>query len=317
MYQADPWLRPHLIPDHDGVLALLEELGLSAAQCAHIAQRAHALHVGAEAVALQWQLIDEDTFYRGLARKLGLAFVDQPFRVDRVGLSPHAVEAGLLPLAQGPIIAAPQGPALKRFLEARPDQCRITTPRLLRESLQASFRMDVTLTASANLPLVTPDESASRDGHAAGFVAAAWLIIVVSIAFKDTFGSLFVTAPLFLLFSWTIGQRLSALYHAAHRPKGRASPVMLPAALPFYSVLVPLYREDDILKRLIASLEALDYPPEKLEILLLIEDEDHITQKALQSVKLPPFMRVIRCPHGAPRTKPRALNIGLRECRGD
>eukprot|EP00873_Tetraselmis_striata_P043598 jgi/Tetstr1/463862/TSEL_008673.t1 len=44
---------------------------------------------------------------------------------------------------------------------------------------------------------------------------------------------------------------------------------------PFYSVLVPLYREARVAPVLAAALDALDYPRQRLEILFLLEEDDH------------------------------------------
>lgn len=87
--------------------------------------------------------------------------------------------------------------------------------------------------------------------------------------------------------------------------------------LPLYTVLVPLFREARILPTLVERLTRLDYPPECLEVLLLIESDDEQTQSAARQFPLPPHVRSILVPPGRPQTKPRALNIGLHEARGD
>lgn len=317
MFQADPRQRALLDYRPLDALAVLEALGVSAEQRGHIAKRAEALNVGPEAVAIQWRLVEEDAFYATLASLLGLPFIDRPFVIDRIGLSPHAVEAGGAPMRDGPVIIAPQGEALLRFFKKRPADCGLTSPRLLRESLRAGLHYDASLSAAAMLSVVTPDESALRDGHAAGFVMAAWLIMCVALAFAETLYSLIVTLPLFVLFSWTVGQRLLSVIHARRPQQSADRVIILPASLPFYSVLVPLYREEQVLRRLVQALEGLDYPPEKLEVLFLVEEDDDITHKALSAIELPAFMRLVPCPKGAPRTKPRALNVGLHECRGE
>jgi cellulose synthase/poly-beta-1,6-N-acetylglucosamine synthase-like glycosyltransferase len=87
--------------------------------------------------------------------------------------------------------------------------------------------------------------------------------------------------------------------------------------LPSYSILVPLYREASVIRGLLAALEALDYPADKLEVKLLVEDDDGETIHAVESVELSPQFEMIRVPAGEPRTKPKALNIGLTQARGD
>jgi len=83
------------------------------------------------------------------------------------------------------------------------------------------------------------------------------------------------------------------------------------ADLPLYTVMVPLHRKRKMLPELIRRLCALDYPTDKLQILLLIEKDDDATRAALRDVVLPPYIQAISVPLGHPKTKPRALNFGL------
>ena len=86
--------------------------------------------------------------------------------------------------------------------------------------------------------------------------------------------------------------------------------------LPMVSIMVPMFREHDIAPRLVQRLGRLDYPKELLDILLVIEEEDSVTRRALASADLPHWMRVVVVPQGPIKTKPRALNFALNFCRG-
>ncbi|GAA5066060.1 glycosyltransferase [Roseibacterium beibuensis] len=97
------------------------------------------------------------------------------------------------------------------------------------------------------------------------------------------------------------------------RPEG-AAPTLL--RLPVVTVLVPLYREAEIASHLVRRLARLDYPPERLDVILCVEEDDAITSAALAATHLPPHIRAIRVPPGTPRTKPRALNYALNYARG-
>ncbi len=88
------------------------------------------------------------------------------------------------------------------------------------------------------------------------------------------------------------------------------------AELPVYSVLVPLFREAAVAQQLIEALCTLDYPRAKLDILIVLEEDDHITRAALRRVELPPFIRTITMPALGPRTKPKALAAALPFTRG-
>jgi len=88
------------------------------------------------------------------------------------------------------------------------------------------------------------------------------------------------------------------------------------AALPIYTVLVPLLREAHVVPDLLRALDAIDYPAEKLEVLLVVECIDEETQDALRRVHLASQMRVIVVPDGQPRTKPRACQYALQFAQG-
>lgn len=89
-----------------------------------------------------------------------------------------------------------------------------------------------------------------------------------------------------------------------------------PPRKPVVSIMVPLFREPDIAPRLVARLGALTYPRELLDVMLVVEEDDHLTRAALARSRLPHWMRVIPVPDSALRTKPRALNYALNFARG-
>lgn len=89
------------------------------------------------------------------------------------------------------------------------------------------------------------------------------------------------------------------------------------AELPIYSILVPMFREGQVLPDLVAAISALDYPTAKLDVLLVLESVDAETQDVARRLDLPGFMRVIVVPDSQPRTKPKALNYALQFARGD
>jgi cellulose synthase/poly-beta-1,6-N-acetylglucosamine synthase-like glycosyltransferase len=113
---------------------------------------------------------------------------------------------------------------------------------------------------------------------------------------------------------------LAMLLHpgAAQNPPSRR-PDIAPHLLrpPVVSLLVPMFREPEIAERLVTHLARMRYPPERLDILLLLEEDDACTARALSTADLPPNMRVITVPTGHPRTKPRALNYALPFARGE
>ncbi len=89
------------------------------------------------------------------------------------------------------------------------------------------------------------------------------------------------------------------------------------ADLPFYTVMVPLFREGDVAAQLVQAMGQLEYPRNKLEVLLLLEEDDDETRKAVDRIVLPPYFQRLVVPLGSPKGKPRALNYGLLYARGE
>lgn len=87
--------------------------------------------------------------------------------------------------------------------------------------------------------------------------------------------------------------------------------------LPVYTILVPMYKESEVIPYLLGNLERLDYPKAKLDVRLLIEEDDVDAQALLKEMKLPPYYTTIVVPHSLPKTKPKACNYGLIRARGD
>ncbi len=87
--------------------------------------------------------------------------------------------------------------------------------------------------------------------------------------------------------------------------------------LPTYTILVPLYREANVVGNLVAALRALDYPPARLQILLLVEADDRGTHDALRRQELASPFEILVVSDGPPKTKPKACNEGLSRAVGE
>lgn len=80
--------------------------------------------------------------------------------------------------------------------------------------------------------------------------------------------------------------------------------------LPVYTVLLPVYKEPEIVQNLLNGVGRLDYPADKLEILLLVEEDDPETRDAAETVDHE-GIRVVTVPQSQPKTKPKACNYGM------
>ncbi len=89
------------------------------------------------------------------------------------------------------------------------------------------------------------------------------------------------------------------------------------ATLPIYTVLVPAYRETRVLPVLARALSELEYPHDRLDVKLLLEEDDTEMVAAAQGMNLPTFIDIVLVPASHPRTKPKACNYGLHLSRGE
>lgn len=87
--------------------------------------------------------------------------------------------------------------------------------------------------------------------------------------------------------------------------------------LPVYSVLCPLYREANVLPAFISAMDSIDWPTDRLDIILLLEEDDQETIRTARAMALPAAFSIRVVPHSLPKTKPKACNYGLAFARGD
>ncbi|MCB1478120.1 MAG: glycosyltransferase [Rhodobiaceae bacterium] len=128
----------------------------------------------------------------------------------------------------------------------------------------------------------------------------------------DTAG--WAALALSLVFLSATGLRLAAM--TAPAPSSQPWVELPDENLPVYSLLVPLYREANIAHELFEALESLDYPAARLDIKILLEADDIETRAAVEALNLPDHYSILVLPDIGPRTKPKALSIGLALARG-
>lgn len=112
------------------------------------------------------------------------------------------------------------------------------------------------------------------------------------------------------VFKYLVAMR-GAKYDVVERVTGDQVAALTDSELPIYTVLVPVFREANIVGQLVANLGSIDWPADKLEVLILIEEEDTLTRDALAAASPPANFHVVTIPKGSPQTKPRACNVGL------
>jgi hypothetical protein len=80
---------------------------------------------------------------------------------------------------------------------------------------------------------------------------------------------------------------------------------------PIYTVIAPLRGEARVVDQLLTAIERLNYPAEKLDVIIAAEADDHDTRAAITARKHRIPITVIPVPSSKPDTKPKALNVAL------
>lgn len=305
--------------------ATLERAEAEAAQCGTTTHE----------VLLASGWIAQVDYASALARQLGIPLVVWDAEVD-------AMDTSLLqsPAATGFPARLAQRPC--RLLSATagtPNIVRRQAADLLRRGdsvmLTPQFRIDAAIEAQLREERVDRAVCTllhEQPWNSAGAGAAIWQLTggIISVAViiggaavfpGATFATLtaFVALPFLCVTMLRLFALREALSGAGHRMRQRRRPAArLPdSILPIYSVLVPLLREANVLAGLVQSLRSLDYPPAKLEIILVLEAADTVTQAAVLSLELPGNFRTLVVPDVGLCTKPKALNYALQFARGD
>src|SRR5258708_2067151 len=87
--------------------------------------------------------------------------------------------------------------------------------------------------------------------------------------------------------------------------------------LPMYTIFCPLYKEWEVLPQFVTAMNRLDYPKNKLQVILLLEEDDTETVEKARAYNLPKHFEILVVPHSKPKTKPKAMNYGLKFTRGE
>ncbi|GJD34411.1 hypothetical protein FMGBMHLM_1310 [Methylobacterium aerolatum] len=307
-------------------IAFLTEHGVPLRRLAQAIVLARRSGTDAASALLRAGLTDEDTYYRALATRLGLPFLDGAIPLDPASAYPECLRDGVASLAPGhgaAVVLAPRGRDIGDLLDEEAAHgpaalagWAITTPTRLRLAVYGTMPAHVAAHAAGERDGPAPERAFARRPASHRLLALAVALsaaLAVVAALPETAILPSVVAAQVLCLAAMVF-RLGALVIP---PPEVEAPPLPDAALPVYTVLVALHREAAVLRRLLPALAALDYPVAKLDIKLLIEADDAETAAALAAIPLPARFEVVTVPPGDPRTKPRALNAALPLARGD
>lgn len=186
-------------------------------------------------------------------------------------------------------------------------------------SIQAHFTDHMTDAACHALDRTFPAASAKyllNNAHKAGLASVTLIALAISVAFP---GAALLTLNAFaaVAFIALACLRFVSIWIGRKQQPALSAPTRPDRELPLYSILVPLFREAEVLPILTDALQRLDYPASKLDIKLVLEEGDEATINAARQLALPGHFELIVVPGCAPTTKPKACNYALAFARGD
>jgi cellulose synthase/poly-beta-1,6-N-acetylglucosamine synthase-like glycosyltransferase len=191
---------------------------------------------------------------------------------------------------------------------APPEAVETAVTRAASDQLMAGARQNITTlwpeaSAAVSLPITAR----------IGFVATL-LVLIVLVMLSGIIARPFLIPVVAILLMAPGLLRLLAAFPAPAAPAPRA---LADAELPFYSVLIPLRDESQMVPMLKRAMSAIDYPPHRLDIRFVVEAKSPETVEAVEHALGDPRFRMVVVPQGAPHTKPKAIDYALPLARGE
>ena len=325
-------------------IAFLAKFGWSIHTLLEVERRARKLNLPAATVLIRSGTLSQNTYYRQMARELGVSFVQQsPLDPTPISNLPGPEELQYLARVQITNIHHSTGGAnfggreyhlapdanllqlLRKHL-ARSTQVarsiKVTSHRSNLNNLIKRSSAELLKNAAESLHQRLPQFSAK---HVVTVLQAVCILLLIQgiAGLWFTFGT--VVTIVLHLFAMALYLGRAAMRFSAW--KGCVGTDAPPALTPIpdenltsYSILVALYDEENQVDGLVAALSDIDWPVELLEVKLICEADDDGTlqacQRAINCNRLSHFS-IVKVPNGQPRTKPKALNYALPLCCGE
>ena len=190
--------------------------------------------------------------------------------------------------------------------------------------LEPQTRSDMVIESLEGLYRDQPEMSARKTtskGQRVFFVVLA-LILLIGLLISWVVTLRVVASVLVFAYVAAVSYRLLCLRRALRDDSvirvsdGEAHTEIADEDLPVFTVLAPCYREPEVVAQLLSNLAAMDYPTDKLDVVLLLEEGDVETTTAAIAADPEPWVRLVVVPRTELTTKPRALTYGLKIARG-
>lgn len=200
----------------------------------------------------------------------------------------------------------------------------LTTDRDIDWALRHIYRAENVQTSTRGLVRMQPENSAHVTFERRQIVGFAALGVVILLGLLANWYATLFTLNLVMIAIYAS----FALYKIYLILRGGAANLVLNTTaaevaaltddeLPTITVLIPLYKEAAIVPILLRAIANMDYPAIKLDVKILLEEEDEETAAAVRAAHPPEHFKIVRVPDAKPKTKPKACNYGLIEATGE
>ncbi len=199
----------------------------------------------------------------------------------------------------------------------------ITSPLDIRKTIQTMFSGSLTHQSTMGLFENAPESSALRSSGVRNKLFGAACLMLIGAAFLFSFWGTLITliATCHVLYAATMLFKLTIYASGLNRITPYNATItnldINDADLPTYTVLIPMYKETESMPHMLSAMHKMDYPPSKLDVKLVLEEDDDDTLDAAYALRPRYQFDIIRVPPSLPRTKPKACNYALRFAKGE
>ncbi|MEJ2123587.1 MAG: glycosyltransferase [Alphaproteobacteria bacterium] len=316
---------------------LVERRILTLAQLDEALEKAQTCNVPLGDILLARRWVKPRQYYKTLANTFGLPFVDLIAEAPdasllQAGDAQECAQRQTMPWRKKDgrlvIVTANPGPEAVTYARARWGKAidiAVTSKFDILWTLQSVFR-ETQLKRAIHGKEGVDEERFTQCSVSSGQKVSAMAGIAVftaALAFAPietltvvniALAALYAGALIFSIALWLLGRQRKL---RSSLSLGIEARMLKPDELPVYTILVPLFRDPSALPPIVHALRQLDYPLAKLDIKIVLEEDDSKTIETAKAHGLEGVFEIIRVPVSEPRTKAKACNYALQFARGE
>lgn len=305
----------------------------------------------------KYKIYPSSDFYVTLADRLGLEYIEDNDLIARENIGT------LLPITvaqEGQIILLNNNPTFIRVATSNPlnesffsglstlfkkrVEMVVASSRAIDTLSDSSFKKPHGYSALMELVDRQPDESAYRIlvPWQKGAIILFFAIMALLILYNPYFGLFFIFTVINITYFLMNPVKFYISIHGLTGTKqvihitDKDIKAIRDEDLPIYTLLVPLYHEQEMLPHILSNIAKMDYPRDKLDVKILMEEEDDETlgkarklglfgniEEVISPMTLEEYRKFLSIfhpvvvPNAELKTKPRACNYGLKRARGE